>query len=132
MEGDVEKNTGTHLSPQEWDTLLSDSNTMLIDTRNHYEYAMGTFKGAINPKIHNFSELKNWLDGNLQSVSKKKNIAMFCTGGIRCEKSTAYLKQQGFKNIYHLKGGILSYLNSDKTENKWQGQCFLFDDRISV
>jgi len=128
---DVKNNKGTYLSPQEWDNLLSDSKTMLIDTRNYYEYAMGTFKGAINPKIHSFSELKNWLDSNLQSISKERNIAMFCTGGIRCEKSTAYLKQQGFQNIYQLKGGVISYLSSDTDGNKWQGKCFLFDDNIS-
>jgi UPF0176 protein len=128
----IKKNTTSYLSTQEWDILLSISTTILIDTRNYYEYASGSFKGSINPKIHNFSELKNWLDVKMKSLSKSTSVAMFCTGGIRCEKGTAYLKQKGFKNIYQLRGGILSYLSTNQNNNLWRGKCFLFDDRSSI
>lgn len=124
--------SGTYLTSKDWDQLLADEDKILIDTRNHYEFALGTFKGAINPKIQNFSELKNWLDVYLKTAPKEKKIAMFCTGGIRCEKSTAYLKQQGFKNVYHLKGGIISYLKNTSNPENWQGKCFVFDDRLCV
>jgi UPF0176 protein len=124
---------GDYLTPKEWDELMKKDNTIVIDTRNYYEYAMGTFKGAINPHIHHFTELPKWLKGNLKEGDKKKNIAMFCTGGIRCEKSTAYLKQLGFENVYHLKDGIIKYLedNQKNPNSTWQGECFVFDDRIT-
>jgi UPF0176 protein len=128
---DVSKNTGEYLSPREWNQLTSLKEVMVIDARNFYEYAMGTFLGSVNTKIQNFSELKKWLDSHLKSVDKDKKIAMFCTGGIRCEKSTAYLKQQGFQNVYHLKGGILSYIDCNDKLSGWIGKCFLFDNRIT-
>ena len=124
---------GDYLNSHDWDGLIKEKDTILIDTRNYYEYAMGTFKGAINPHIHHFTELTAWLDGNLKESDKNKNIAMFCTGGIRCEKSTAYLKQKGFKNVYHLKDGIIKYIddNKDNPHSSWKGDCFIFDDRIT-
>ncbi len=124
---------GDYLNSKEWDELIKQDNTILIDTRNYYEYAIGTFKGAVNPHIHHFTELATWLDGNLKEEDKKKNIAMFCTGGIRCEKSTAYLKQKGFKKVYHLKDGIIKYIddNKDNPNSSWKGKCFVFDDRIT-
>jgi UPF0176 protein len=123
---------GHYLDSKEWDALIQQKDTILIDTRNYYEYVMGTFEGAINPHIHHFTELVEWLDGNLNEGDKKKNIAMFCTGGIRCEKSTAYLKQLGFENVYHLKDGIIKYIedNKDNPKSSWHGQCFVFDDRV--
>lgn len=124
---------GIYLNSKEWDKLIKNEDTIVIDTRNYYEYAMGTFKRAINPHIHHFAELPRWLEGNLRESDKKKNVAMFCTGGIRCEKSTAYLKQLGFENIYHLKDGIIKYLEDSqgRTDLTWQGRCFVFDDRIN-
>ena len=124
---------GDYLTTKEWDELMKKDDTIVIDTRNYYEYVMGTFKGAINPHIHHFTELPKWLKGNLKEGDKKKNIAMFCTGGIRCEKSTAYLKQLGFENVYHLKDGIIKYLedNQKNPNSTWQGECFVFDDRIT-
>ena len=124
---------GDYLNSHDWDELIKEKDTVLIDTRNYYEYAMGTFEGAINPHIHHFTELPKWLDGNLKEDDKQKNIAMFCTGGIRCEKSTAYLKQKGFKHVYHLKDGIIKYIDDNKNnpDSLWQGGCFVFDDRIT-
>jgi len=123
---------GTYLISKEWDQLIAKEDTIVIDTRNYYEYAMGTFKGAINPHIHHFTELADWLKGSLKEEDKKKNIAMFCTGGIRCEKSTAFLKQLGFEKVYHLKDGILKYLedNKENPNSTWQGECFVFYDRV--
>ena len=123
---------GTYLISKEWDQLIAKEDTIVIDTRNYYEYAMGTFKGAINPHIHHFTELADWLKGSLKEEDKKKNIAMFCTGGIRCEKSTAFLKQLRFEKVYHLKDGILKYLedNKENPNSTWQGECFVFDDRM--
>ncbi len=123
---------GTYLISKEWDKLIAKEDTIVIDTRNYYEYAMGTFKGAINPHIHHFTELADWLKGSLKEEDKKKNIAMFCTGGIRCEKSTAFLKQLGFEKVYHLKDVILKYLedNKENPNSTWQGECFVFDDRV--
>ncbi|MFQ3307617.1 MAG: UPF0176 protein [Candidatus Midichloriaceae bacterium] len=124
---------GVYLDSDEWDDLIKKEDTVLIDTRNHYEYAMGTFRNAINPHINNFTELKQWLDVNFDQNDKEKNVAMFCTGGIRCEKSTSYLKQQGFKNVYHLKDGIIKYIKDRKnaSDSSWNGECFIFDDRIT-
>ena len=124
---------GTYLNYKEWDELIKNDDTIVIDARNYYEYAMGTFRGAINPHIHHFTELSKWLKGNFKESDKKQNVAMFCTGGIRCEKSTAYLKQLGFENVYHLKDGIIKYLenNQKNPHSTWQGECFVFDDRIT-
>lgn len=124
---------GTHLDSDEWDKMISSKDTITIDTRNDYEVIFGTFKNAINPKTRNFSDLPEWVERNLKGVDKKTPIAMFCTGGIRCEKSTAYMKNIGFKNVYHLKGGILKYIEDKKgKESMWEGKCFVFDDRVAV
>ena len=130
------KYIGRYVEPNDWNELISDPNTILIDTRNAYEVAIGTFKGAINPKTKSFRDLPNWIKNNLENVDddyKNKKIAMFCTGGIRCEKSTSYLVQKGFTNVSHLKGGILKYLeNIPKKKSLWNGECFVFDQRVSV
>jgi len=126
---------GKYVNYDQWNTLLNDEDTILIDTRNDYEYSIGTFKNSINPKTSNFKEFPKWVKKQkfTQEVKKTKNIAMFCTGGIRCEKATSYMKNEGFKNVYHLKGGILKYLENTDIENSlWQGECFVFDDRVSV
>ena len=126
---------GKYLTYDQWNSLLSHEDTILIDTRNDYEYSIGTFKNSINPKTSNFKEFPKWVKKQkfTQEVKKSKNIAMFCTGGIRCEKASSYMKNEGFKNVYHLKGGILKYLENTDIENSlWQGECFVFDDRVSV
>lgn len=120
---------GTYLAAAEWDKLIQQPDVVLVDTRNDFEVAMGTFKGAIDPKTEVFTEFPAWADENLNPKQHKK-VAMFCTGGIRCEKSTAYLKSKGFEEVYHLKGGILQYLADTGNKNGlWQGECFVFDDR---
>ena len=126
---------GQYIVPEEWNNLINDKNTVLIDTRNNYEYSIGSFENSINPETNNFKEFPNWVDkqGFNESDKKSKNFAMFCTGGIRCEKASSYMKNQGFKNVFHLKGGILKYLeNIDIKDSKWKGECFVFDDRVSV
>ncbi len=123
---------GAYLNAKEWNELLDDPDVVLIDTRNDYEYQVGTFKNAINPKTDTFRQLPDFVKENLDP-KKHKKVAMFCTGGIRCEKSTAYMKQIGFEEVYHLKGGILKYLEDTAEEDtKWQGECFVFDDRVTV
>lgn len=124
---------GEYLSGKEWDNMLQNPDAIVIDTRNDYEVVFGTFQNAIDPKTKNFSDFPDWVEKELSDSDKERPIAMFCTGGVRCEKSTAYMKQKGFKNVYHLKGGILQYL--DDTSNKsnmWKGDCFVFDDRLAV
>jgi UPF0176 protein len=126
------QNRGTYAQGTAWDQLLQDPETIVIDTRNAYEVRLGTFKGALNPNLRHFSELPQWLDTHLAGKQQKK-VAMFCTGGIRCEKSTAYLREQGFPEVYHLQGGILRYLqDTGNASNLWQGSCFVFDDRFAV
>ena len=127
--------SGEYINHKRWNALIEDKNTLLIDTRNSYEYAIGTFKNSINPKTANFKEFPEWV--NKQQFSKtdkkQKKVAMFCTGGIRCEKASAFMKNEGFEKVYHLKGGILKYLEETETQNSlWQGECFVFDDRVSV
>ncbi|GGW57865.1 oxygen-dependent tRNA uridine(34) hydroxylase TrhO [Alishewanella tabrizica] len=123
---------GTYVKGEAWNQLISDPDTLLIDTRNDYEVAIGTFEGAINPNTTNFREFPQWAADNLDKTKHKK-VAMFCTGGIRCEKSTAFLKAQGFAEVYHLDGGILKYLEEMPEEHsKWQGECFVFDQRVAV
>jgi UPF0176 protein len=123
---------GTYLRGAAWDALLQDPDTIVIDTRNAYEVRLGTFKPALNPNLQHFSELPQWLDQHLAGQQNKK-IAMFCTGGIRCEKSTAYLRQQGFAEVYHLQGGILRYFQETaNSADLWQGSCFVFDERFAV
>lgn len=123
---------GAYIQPQDWNALISDPEVLLIDTRNDYEVSLGTFKGAVNPQTKSFRDFPAYADAEL-SPQKHKKVAMFCTGGIRCEKSTAYLKQQGFDEVYHLEGGILKYLEEvPQEESLWQGECFVFDDRVTV
>lgn len=126
------RDPGTHLGPEEWEKLL-DSGALVIDTRNDYEVAFGTFKNAVDPKTRNFTDLIEWVDENLADYDKEKPIGMFCTGGVRCEKSTEFLKRKGFKNVYHLDGGIIQYFLNAKNKNEyWQGNCFVFDDRVAI
>ena len=129
------KLVGKYLDIEKWNRLLNESDSMIIDTRNEYEVSIGTFKNSINPKIKFFRDFPIWAKKNLidKKVSKFLKIGMFCTGGIRCEKSTSYLKKLGFVNVYHLDGGILKYLENVKSvENEWKGECFVFDYRVSV
>lgn len=131
---DIDPNhtVGTYLNAAEWNEVISDPETLLIDTRNDYEYQVGTFKGAINPKTDTFREFPDYIKANYDP-NKHKKIAMFCTGGIRCEKSTAFMKENGFDEVYHLKGGILQYLEDMPQNNTlWEGECFVFDDRVTV
>ncbi|MEP1230473.1 MAG: rhodanese-related sulfurtransferase [Litorimonas sp.] len=123
---------GTYVDPQDWNALISDPDTILIDTRNDYEVEIGTFKGAVNPNTQSFREFPQWVDDNRGALNKPK-VAMFCTGGIRCEKASAFMKQNGFDDVYHLKGGILKYLETQpKEESLWDGECFVFDQRVAV
>lgn len=123
---------GNYVQAAEWNALIADPDTVVIDTRNDYEVAIGTFKGAVDPKTRAFGEFPDWWQAHRAEFAGKR-IAMFCTGGIRCEKSTNYLLGQGLNEVYHLKGGILKYLEEvPEAESLWQGQCFVFDDRVSV
>lgn len=124
---------GTYVEADQWNDLISDPDVIVIDTRNDYEVEIGTFKGAIDPKTASFREFPKWAEDNGVLENKKQKVAMFCTGGIRCEKSTAYLREQGVEDVYHLKGGILKYLETvPEDESMWEGQCFVFDQRVSV
>ncbi|TVP16146.1 rhodanese-related sulfurtransferase [Shewanella sp. KCT] len=126
------KVVGTYVKPKDWNKLISDPEVLLIDTRNDYEVNIGTFKNAVDPKTQTFREFPDYVKQNLDPKQHKK-VAMFCTGGIRCEKSTAYLKEQGFDEVYHLEGGVLKYLEEVKPEESlWEGECFVFDNRVSV
>lgn len=125
-------NTGTHVPTDEWDALIADPDIIVIDTRNDYEIAIGSFPGAINPHTASFGDFPAWAEANLDPQANPK-IAMFCTGGIRCEKATAYLKQKGFGDVYQLQGGILRYLEEVPPEDtNWLGECYVFDERVSV
>ncbi len=129
---DPNQKVGTHIPPSKWNELISDPDVVLIDTRNDYEVEIGTFKNALNPKTKTFREFPAYVEKHLDS-SKHKKVAMFCTGGIRCEKSTAYLKENGFEEVYHLEGGVLKYLEEvPEQESLWEGECFVFDNRVSV
>lgn len=129
---DPAQNTGTYVEPKDWNALIEDPEITLIDTRNDYEVRIGTFDSAINPQTDSFREFPEFVKTNLDP-EKHKKIAMFCTGGIRCEKSTAYLKQQGFAEVYQLQGGILKYLEEiPQKESHWHGECFVFDERTAV
>ena len=130
------KESGTYVDSFTWNKLIKDSNTIVIDTRNHYEVSIGSFKESINPNTKNFSDFPDWVNNNLDKHlgnENSKNIAMFCTGGIRCEKATTLLKKKGYKNIFHLKGGILQYLEDiPKEESLFEGECFVFDKRVAL
>ena len=127
-------NTGTYVKPEDWNSLIQDPNVFLIDTRNDYEVELGTFSGAIDPKIRKFTELAEWVKHQPMLLQDQKpKVAMFCTGGIRCEKSTAYMKSLGFDEVYHLQGGILKYLETiPQDKSLWNGECFVFDERVTV
>lgn len=123
---------GTYVDPADWNALITDPEVLLIDTRNDYEVAIGTFQGALDPQTQTFRQFPDYVAGQLDPAKHKK-VAMFCTGGIRCEKASSYMKQQGFAEVYHLKGGILKYLEEVPVEDSlWQGECFVFDERVGV
>ncbi|MBP0022128.1 MAG: rhodanese-related sulfurtransferase [Cyanobacteria bacterium SBLK] len=123
---------GTYIDPQEWNAIITHPDVTVIDTRNDYEVDIGTFKGANNPQTRSFREFPDYVRTHLDP-EKQPKVAMFCTGGIRCEKATSYLLQQGFSKVYHLKGGILKYLEEiPPEESLWEGECFVFDDRVAV
>ncbi len=129
---DPKRVVGTYVKPADWNALISDPDVVLVDTRNDYEVEIGTFKGALDPRTKTFREFPQYVKENLDP-EKNKKVAMFCTGGIRCEKSTAYLKEQGFEEVYHLEGGILKYLEEiPQEESLWEGECFVFDNRVTV
>ncbi|MGB0683998.1 MAG: rhodanese-related sulfurtransferase [Magnetovibrionaceae bacterium] len=129
---DPTASVGTYVAPEDWNDLIDDPDTVVIDTRNDYEVGIGTFKGALNPRTSSFRDLPEWFQRHRAELEGKK-VAMFCTGGIRCEKATSYFKAQGIGDVFHLKGGILKYLEEvPKEESRWQGECFVFDYRISV
>jgi len=129
---DPNEKVGTYVPAEEWNALISDPDVIVIDTRNGYECDIGTFKGAIDPKTRRFRDFPKFVQENLDP-SKHKKVAMFCTGGIRCEKASAYMLEKGFENVYHLKGGILKYLELIPPEKSlWYGECFVFDQRIAV
>ncbi|WP_159983549.1 MULTISPECIES: rhodanese-related sulfurtransferase [unclassified Novosphingobium] len=127
---------GTYVEPQDWNALIADPDTIVIDTRNDYEVAVGTFEGAIDPKTATFRDFPEWFRSERERLlgeGKPPKVAMFCTGGIRCEKSTAFLKQEGVEDVYHLKGGILKYLETVPEEDSlWRGECFVFDQRVTI
>ena len=126
------KKVGQYVNPEDWNALIEDPNTIVIDTRNNYEVDIGSFKNAINPQTESFREFPNFVEKNLKD-NKQMKIAMFCTGGIRCEKATSLMLEKGFEDVYHLKGGILKYLeNIPKEKSLWEGECFVFDQRVAV
>lgn len=129
---DPNKMVGTYLEPDEWNRVISRDDVVVIDTRNDYEVKLGSFKNAVNPETDSFNEFPEYVAENLDP-SKHKRVAMFCTGGIRCEKATSFMLQQGFEEVYHLNGGILRYLElMQQDDSLWEGECFVFDERVSV
>jgi UPF0176 protein len=131
-EVDPTEQVGTYVSPEEWNAIVSDPEVVVIDTRNTYEVGIGTFQGAQNPQTHSFREFPKYVQQNLDP-SQHKKVAMFCTGGIRCEKASSFMLSQGFQEVFHLKGGILKYLEEiPPDESLWQGECFVFDQRVTV
>ena len=131
---DPTASVGRYVDPVDWNALIEDPDTLVIDTRNDYEVAVGTFEGAVDPQTHAFRDFPAWFrDNREQLLEGKKKVAMFCTGGIRCEKSTSFLRGEGVEEVYHLKGGILRYLEEmPEATSKWQGDCFVFDERVTV
>ncbi len=129
---DPSRKVGTYVKPDEWNDLIRQQDVVLVDTRNDYEYAVGTFEGALNPKTQSFREFPKYVKEHLDP-DKTPKVAMFCTGGIRCEKATSFLLEKGFKEVYHLEGGILEYLHQvPASESLWKGECFVFDERVTV
>ncbi len=135
-EVDPRHQVGEYVEPLDWNEFLKDPETLVIDTRNHYEVGIGSFEGAINPKTNSFREFPSWVEAFLRplvSKTKPRRIAMFCTGGIRCEKATSFLKNQGFEGVHHLHGGILRYLEEiPESQSLWNGECFVFDQRVAL
>lgn len=124
--------TGAYVAAQDWNALIADPDTIIVDTRNDYEVAIGTFRGAVDPKTSSFREFPQWVEEHRDELQGRK-VAMFCTGGIRCEKATAYVKSLGIEDVFHLKGGILKYLEDVPAEDSlWEGECFVFDERVAV
>ena len=122
---------GDYVKPEDWNKLISQDDVLVIDTRNKYEVSIGTFQNAIQPQTTNFREFSDWIEDS--NIGKNKKVAMFCTGGIRCEKASSLMKAKGFTNIYHLQGGILNYMKKvDEKNSLWQGECFVFDDRVAL
>ena len=129
---DPNARVGTHVAPADWNAVVNDPDVVLVDTRNHYEFGIGTFRGALDPGTTSFREFPDWVKANLEP-SRDRKVAMFCTGGIRCEKASAYLLEQGFETVYHLRGGVLNYLEEiPAAQSTWEGECFVFDNRVSV
>jgi UPF0176 protein len=129
---DPKRIVGTYVKPKDWNELISDPDVLVVDTRNDYEVQVGTFKNAINPETESFREFPDYVKQHFDP-KKHTKVAMYCTGGIRCEKSTAYMKEQGFEDVYHLEGGILKYLEEvPEDETLWEGECFVFDERVTV
>ena len=129
---DPAMNAGAYVEPSDWNALIADPGTVVIDTRNAYEVSLGSFRGALDPQTASFREFPGWVDAHRAELAGKK-VAMFCTGGIRCEKATAYVKSCGIDEVFHLKGGILKYLEEvPQAESLWEGECFVFDERVSV
>ena len=133
---DPANQAGKYLNPAEWNDLIADPDTIVIDTRNGYEVSVGTFENAIDPATRSFRDFPDWFDGfaaELREQGRSPKIAMFCTGGIRCEKSTALVRSRGFDQVYHLKGGILRYLEEvPEADSRWRGECYVFDERVAV
>src|SRR6201994_195648 len=131
-DADPTKRVGVYVDPADWNALITEPGTLVLDTRNGFEVAMGTFEGAVDPGLSNFGEFKHFAASQLDPARHRK-IAMFCTGGIRCEKASAYLLSRGFAEVYHLKGGILRYLEGvPEAESRWRGECFVFDERVAL
>lgn len=131
-QADPSKQVGTYVEPQDWDKLVNDPDVLLLDTRNDYETKIGMFKGAVDPNIETFTEFVDYVRENLDPAKQKK-VAMFCTGGIRCEKASSFMLAEGFEEVYHLKGGILKYLETiPADQSSWEGECFVFDRRVGV
>ena len=129
---DPTETVGTYVDPADWNALIAQPDVVVVDSRNAYEVAIGTFEGALDPQTESFRELPDWLE-RADALADKPPVALFCTGGIRCEKSTALLKARGFEEVYHLKGGILKYLETvPEAESRWRGECFVFDERVSL
>ena len=132
---DPTETVGEYVESKDWNNLIDHKDTIIIDTRNNYEFSIGTFKNSLNPQTTKFREFPKWINKQKFTSKEKKgkNIAMFCTGGIRCEKASSLMKKEGFENVYHLKGGILKYFESvPEDKSRWEGECFVFDDRVSV
>lgn len=131
---DPRASVGRYVSPEDWNALIADPDTVVIDTRNDYETAIGTFEGAVDPHTASFRDFPAWFREHREDLLEgRKKVAMFCTGGIRCEKSTSFLRAEGVEEVYHLKGGILKYLETvPEEESRWQGECFVFDERVAV